>query len=438
MVETASTTGPALEQLPTADVPATLTSNQPVNNPFFQRNSGVTLPAPAPQSTATAGTSPTPPGWTSSSTVAAMPNPQPAQTTDQTWPASTTARAPFRLWSGDAGTANDGVTAYGNPNGIVPPTTVDAGRDVRQQPDGVSARYASVGGTQLATDQVANETAATGPFFQPPSLYRPPSVTRLPNLSDHGPTPGIETSISAGGQDTALPLANTGVPAIPPDARPKQVGSRTFALEYELHEVGPAGVSTVELWGTRDGGQTWQSFGRDDDNRSPLVITVDEEGLYGFRIVLDSSDGTATAPPAAGDEPELWVAVDLGRPVAELTSVEAGTGNLADHLILRWRAADDNLEPRPISLFYRSRPAGPWSAIASSLENTGQYAWRVERHVPARFYLRLEARDSAGNLAAFETREPIEFTAPAPTARLNAVEPVDPAAANGAGAASYR
>ncbi len=65
--------------------------------------------------------------------------------------------------------------------------------------------------------------------------------------------------------------------------------------------------------------------------------------------------------------------------------------------------ADNNLEPRPISLFYSSRSTGPWSAIATNLENTGEYAWRVERYVPTRFYLRIEARDTAGNLAAFQT-----------------------------------
>jgi hypothetical protein len=191
--------------------------------------------------------------------------------------------------------------------------------------------------------------------------------------------------------------------------------------------MGRWGVTKVELWGTRDGGRSWHNYARDDDNRSPLVATVDEEGLYGFRIVVESA-GSVAQPPAAGQEPELWVAVDLRRPVIELTAIERGDGNLADHLLLHWRAADDNLEPRPISLFYSSRPAGPWSAIATNLENSGAYPWRVERHVPARFYLRLEARDTAGNLAAFQTREPIEFSPLAPGGQLLDAEPMGPTA----------
>ena len=187
-------------------------------------------------------------------------------------------------------------------------------------------------------------------------------------------------------------------------------------------------MSTVELWGTRDGGQTWNRYAQDDDNRSPLVVTVDDEGLYGFRILVQNAGGAAVEPPRSGDEPELWVSVDLKRPIIELTAIERGEGNLADHLILRWRAEDNNLEPRPIALFFSSRPSGPWSAIATNLEDTGEYAWRVERYVPARIYLRIEARDTAGNLAAFQTREPVEFSPAELGARLRSAAPVGPTA----------
>jgi hypothetical protein len=159
-----------------------------------------------------------------------------------------------------------------------------------------------------------------------------------------------------------------------------------------------------------------------------VQVTVDGEGVYGFRIVAHSAAGAATFPPQSGDQPELWVAVDLNRPSVELISIEPGSGNEADYLILRWRADDDNLEPRPISLFYSSRPAGPWSAVATNLENSGEYAWRLERHVPARFYLRLEARDTAGNLAAYQTAEPVLLERPQPTGHIQGIRPTSSAA----------
>jgi hypothetical protein len=210
-----------------------------------------------------------------------------------------------------------------------------------------------------------------------------------------------------------------------PTMPPKLVGSRTFALEYDL-DGSPSGVARVELWGTRDGGQSWHRFAMDNDNRSPLVVTVDDEGLYGFKILVQNAGAATLVSPHAGDEPELWVAVDLKRPIVELTAIERGEGNLADHLVLHWRADDNNLEERPIALYFSSRPGGPWSAIATSLENTCQYAWRVERYVPTRIYLRIEARDTAGNLAAFQTREPVELPSPQLTGHLRAASPAGP------------
>jgi hypothetical protein len=255
-------------------------------------------------------------------------------------------------------------------------------------------------------------------------LFRQTSIKRLPSLSWSAPP--LPPVISQHRSDITPGVAHQA-----PPEETKLVGSRTFALEYDLEDMGRWGVSKVELWGTRDGGQTWRSYARDDDHRSPLVVTVDHEGVYGFRIVVDSAGSAAAAAPGQGDEPELWVSVDLHRPTIELTAIERGESNLADHLILRWRAQDDDLEPRPIALFYSSRPSGPWSAVATNLEDTGEYAWRVERHVPARFYLRAEARDTAGNLAAYQTREPIDVAASQPGGNLRAAEPVGPTATGG-------
>jgi hypothetical protein len=210
------------------------------------------------------------------------------------------------------------------------------------------------------------------------------------------------------------------------------VGSRTFDIEYDLDSVGPWGVAKVELWGTYNQGQTWESYCVDQDNRSPVRVTVPKEGIYGFRILVDGANGASSPPPHSGDPPELMVRVDLKSPTAQLQPIERGQGNLVDHLVLRWTASDDNLEPRPISLFYSSSPHGPWSTIAARLENTGQYFWRLQRHVPEQFYLRLEVRDTAGNLTIAQPQRPVTLERPQPTGRLRGVRPIDPREARAA------
>jgi len=120
------------------------------------------------------------------------------------------------------------------------------------------------------------------------------------------------------------------------------------------------------------------------------------------------------------------VHVDLQPPSAQLHPLEHGRGNMVDHIILRWNATDENLESRPISLFYSSSPQGPWSTIAARLANTGHYFWRLQRHVPAHFYLRLEVRDRAGNRTVVQSPTPVTLQRPQPTGRLRGVRPIRP------------
>lgn len=284
----------------------------------------------------------------------------------------------------------------------------------------------TLGSQQMATPSrlIGDRGAGNGSSLQEPATGS--QTLQITPLGPDGAPSLLET--------TPWPAHNTGSqPATsewaPPEkeSQPgtKVVNSQTFEIEYDLESVGPWGVSKVELWGTRDEGQTWHSFGIDPDNRSPFRVTVPEAGTYGFRILVDGANSAGSPPPQSGDAAELLVSVDLQPPTVELEAAELGSGNLADHLLVRWHTEDTNLESRPIALFYSSYPNGPWSTIAAGLQNTGSYTWRIERHVPGRFYLRLEARDTAGNLSTFVTPNPIELARPQPKGQLRGVRPVN-------------
>ncbi|MCC7476626.1 MAG: hypothetical protein IT425_14650 [Pirellulales bacterium] len=327
---------------------------------------------------------------TSSSAAATAPAPPNVQS----WPANGIATAPLQLWTRNSFAAADGVTSYGNP----PIGSRGAGLGDTAS---TSPLESTPGGLPMKPANSSIEPRVPAHYASGSSMGAPiPSSAAIPQAAEEAAMGPMDAASNGG----------AGGPTNRPRSTPKLVGSRTFALEYDLNESGQ-GISRVELWGTRDGGSSWYRYGVDDDSRSPLVVTVDEEGLYGFRIVVQSAGAAMAAAPQPGESPELWVAVDLKRPLVEINGLERGEGNLSDHLILRWRVEDNNLEARPISLYFSSRPNGPWSAIATNLADTGEYSWRVERYVPSRIYLRLEARDTAGNLSAFQTREPLEFQA---------------------------
>lgn len=211
---------------------------------------------------------------------------------------------------------------------------------------------------------------------------------------------------------------------IPPGEQLRMVNSTTFELDYDVESVGRSGIARIELWVTRDGGRTWDSMGVDSDNRSPFRATVDGEGIYGFRMTVESGSGLSGRAPQAGDLPDVWIGVDLSRPVARLISAEPGAGERAGEMMIRYEASDALLAKGPVTLSRSGQPGGPWTTIAAGLENNGQYSWRFDNTAPDRVFLRLEVRDEAGNVGAFEAADPISLERVLPQGRLRNVRPV--------------
>jgi hypothetical protein len=209
---------------------------------------------------------------------------------------------------------------------------------------------------------------------------------------------------------------------LPAAVRPRMVNSATFELEYELESVGPSGVSKVVLWGTRDGGRTWSDYAVDTDNRSPMPVSVGGEGIYGFRILVQSGSGYGGRPPAEGDLPDIWIGVDVTRPTCKITGTEVAPD--ASELVVNWEAADDVLDARPITLLFSANPSGPWTPIASGLENTGNYRWKLDGRVPERIVVRLEVRDEGGNVGVCDTAEPVSLDRHRPAGKIRGVRPI--------------
>ena len=214
--------------------------------------------------------------------------------------------------------------------------------------------------------------------------------------------------------------------SLPEGERPRMTNSRRFNLDYSIDAVGPDGVERVELWVTRNGGRDWDLWGVDHERESPFLVEVQDEGLYGFRVVIIGANGLSSRTPRSGDPADLWVGVDTTPPLAEIHSASFGKDEQAGHLDIRWTARDANLGARPVTLRFSERPEGPWTTIASGLPNTGKYQWRIDSRVPESFHLRIEVRDEAGNLGVHQLDEPIASSGLAPQGRIRGVEPLSP------------
>lgn len=220
------------------------------------------------------------------------------------------------------------------------------------------------------------------------------------------------------------PQADAMTAPLTADIRPHRIDKKRFELVYDIDSVGSAGIAEVELWCTRDGGNTWNPLGADDDCRSPMLVNVEGEGLYGFRVVAATTNGLRSHEPMSGEPPDVWVEVDLTPPEVKLIAAEQGTGDEADKLVITWEADDDRLAARPVSLGYRERPDGPTTTIASGLPNTGRYAWRLDHRLPEQVYLQIEIRDDAGNVGVAELPDAVLLRQVRPQSHIREVHPV--------------
>ncbi len=199
--------------------------------------------------------------------------------------------------------------------------------------------------------------------------------------------------------------------------------SRQFHLDYDVESTDPARIASVSLWATADNGTHWHFYGNDDDRRSPFLVNVDADGLYGFRLLIENSDGIAPQPPRNGDSADVWIHVDSTPPTGRLVAARFGRNAHLGQLQIYWDAEDENLGEQPVTLLYSDQRQGPWRVIADQLANSGRYDWTVKENVPAEFYLQLEIRDRAGNVSRDALRDPISRDGLAPRGVIRDVRP---------------
>jgi hypothetical protein len=234
-----------------------------------------------------------------------------------------------------------------------------------------------------------------------------------------------------------------GVPPVSPTvevSRAQVISTPQFDLNYEV-EQGLSGISRVLLYVTRDDGQTWMKWSEHEGRGGQVPVRVvlnrpdnrQIEGGYGFRLVPVSGAGLSDRPPVAGDTPDLKVVLDLTPPRVAIyppTSDPAGR----DTLLLNWQAADANFGELPISLEWSEQPSGPWRPVVAAegvvpaaagsaprVANSGQHAWRVPPGLPPRVYLKVTARDAAGNATEVVTPGPILVDLTKPRAKITGI-----------------
>jgi hypothetical protein len=297
--------------------------------------------------------------------------------------------------------------------------------------------------------QIAPATPPQMPLPEKLAVPQPPAYGAAPsndvNLAHASPA-GVGPAAAA--TAPSIPIASTiesSRPAynpVPSNAMPRPlpeitlVSDKRIMVEYELSKIGPSGLSSVEVWLTRDKGMNWTKF-VEDKNASQATsggkyereLILPGDGLYGITLVVKSKAGLGKAWPRAGDTPELMVEVDSTPPTGQLNSPIPDPQHPGT-VVLTWIAKDKNIADAPTTLEWSENPAGPWTKIASDLPNTGaeypntgRFDWIVPPGMPSHVFLKITVRDKAGNEAAARSREAHLIDVSEPEGRLIRIVP---------------
>lgn len=266
------------------------------------------------------------------------------------------------------------------------------------------------------------ETASgwpAGSNAPPPAAVHEPAAGRVNRFVSRDPIAATGLPRESG-QESLATAAASGAQALQYRGRPLQLStSRRFAWEYEIQRRDAEDQPLrVELWSTRDGGITWQRAGIDTDGASPIDVSLPAAGLYGFRLeIAPDADGSEMAPPS-GTPPETWVAVDDVPPEVDVEAVVTAGPDGGTCIDIRYTSRDELLAPGSVKISFSPHAAGPWSTIASGLDAEGVHRWQPDRAAPPRAFIRVEARDVAGNTGFAITPEPVTVSAPRVTGYL--------------------
>ena len=101
-----------------------------------------------------------------------------------------------------------------------------------------------------------------------------------------------------------------------------------------------------------------------------------------------------------------------------------GRGAEIGKLVINYSVADDYLSLRPITLAWSPTQQGPWKVIEAGVRNEGRFVWDVDRELPDKIFLKIEASDRAGNVGVHVLSRPIDVSGLVPRGRIHGVTPV--------------
>ena len=212
----------------------------------------------------------------------------------------------------------------------------------------------------------------------------------------------------------SLCLAQSNQPVV------KQISTqlRGFGVPFNINADASEFIE-VQLYVTKDQGQSWQFYDRQQTDGEEFAFRAEADGEYWF--ALKTLDRDKKLLPDGETKPELKVIVDTVKPTLKF-NIESDP---AGRIVCSWVAQDQYIAPASLKILYRPETLSladaatgqGWKQVPIQLgakATDGIYrdriAWWPEDNVRS-YEVRLEIADSAGNTAFQESRVSVPLVA---------------------------
>ncbi|GHV22305.1 hypothetical protein AGMMS49959_12880 [Planctomycetales bacterium] len=190
----------------------------------------------------------------------------------------------------------------------------------------------------------------------------------------------------------------------------KYVNTHSFLVQVKPADRDARDAVAAELYISRFPQSGWLPEGACavagdyGDKTFSRTVSVPGDGAYFFTSRGVDRVGAAPAP-RPGEAAQVKVIADTAAPqVKIITPLRHAIFRAGENARLEWTATDQNLALNGVGIYYSTDGAN-WNAVAENLPNTGHYNWQIP---PENFYLRVTARDNAGNTGGDESPAPFK------------------------------
>jgi hypothetical protein len=182
------------------------------------------------------------------------------------------------------------------------------------------------------------------------------------------------------------------------------------ALDLDVADTGPAGLTAARLWVSQDDGTSWTEGPSIEAPFKTVTWKAPQDGRFRLYVVATDAAGNVSTPPQGkvGD----ILAVDTAAPTVLLAaaigiseSATAGPGSRrdfkpGDRVQVVFTAKDANLVANSISVLWQSDASKPWVELGKGLPVEQAFRFQIPADAPETKSARVKvtAVDAAGNV----------------------------------------